>query len=529
MFEKLARGSFRLARFVLRRERLRILIWTISLVGIAIVVPIAFNHMFVVQGAGTAGIAVALANPSMVAMIGPSYAEGEAYTIGAMNAQMMLVFMAIAIAIMNIFLVIRYTRRDEELGRQEVIRSLPVGRLSPLSATLIVALLVNLMIGLLLGFGLTALNIPSIGFTDSMLYGLSLTTVGLLFAAVAAIFSQLCQTASSATGWSMAFMIGSYLLRAVGDMDNETLSRISPLGLVLRTEVAVNNHWWPVFILLAITIALFILAFWLNSLRDIDRGFIPTKAGRSHASKLLVRPIGLSLRLMRGIIIAWAIGVILLGASYGSILGDTEAYADIVSQVTGGSTDARDFISVLMVVMAVLATVPCLMMILKLRGEEKRGRLEGLLAAPISRRKIFMSYLIPALIMSIIMPILAVYGLWAASSSVMTNPIPLTDMLSAIIIFIPSIWIFLGLATILISLLPTRTSWIWAYLTLSFFIIYLGNMLNIPEWIQKLSPFGHVPYILIQDANHPPIIITALLAITLLAIGSHTYKRRDMI
>ena len=68
-------------------------------------------------------------NPSMVAMLGPGY-ELEDYNLGTAFAMDMLIFTAIAAGIMNILLVGKSTRADEESGLTEVIRSLPIGRLS---------------------------------------------------------------------------------------------------------------------------------------------------------------------------------------------------------------------------------------------------------------------------------------------------------------------------------------------------------------------------------------------------------------
>jgi ABC-2 type transport system permease protein len=532
MFEKLTRGTVRLTRFVFRREWLRIVIWTLSLVGIAIAVPLAFEHIYQTPESAQE-MAVAMNNPAMIAMVGPSVGIDD-YTTGVMNVHMMLVFMGIAIAIMNIFFVVRYTRRDEELGRQELIRSLPVGRLSPLFSTLIVAKIINITIGLGIGLLLPLLGIASVDLAGSMLYGAGVAIIGIVFAGVAAVAAQLCQTARGAIGLSMIVLIGSYILRAVGDMNSEALSLISPLGLVLRTEAAVNNHWWPIFILAGIAAILFIKALWLNAIRDMDQGFIPAKPGKAHASKLLVKPMGLSLRLMRGTIIAWLIGLVLLGASYGSILADTEAFADTIAQMTGGIAEGEDiakaFVNVMMMVFAVLASVPCLIMMLKLRSEEKRGRLEMILASSVSRGKIFRSYFVPALVFSFIGASMTVIGLWGAGASTMETPIPFSDMFLAVMVFMPAIWVMIGLATLIIGLWPKRTSLIWAFLTFSFFILYFGNMMNLPEWTRRLTPFGYAPSPLVESTvNYIPVAITAILAIGLLIAGSLAYKHREMV
>lgn len=76
-----------------------------------------------------------------------------------------------------------------------------------------------------------------------------------VFAAATVLIAQLTETARGALGFSFAFLALSYLLRAVGDVGTELLSLVSPpLGLVLRAQIYVNNYWWPISILLGVSI-----------------------------------------------------------------------------------------------------------------------------------------------------------------------------------------------------------------------------------------------------------------------------------
>ena len=77
---------------------------------------------------------------------------------GTLFSQNMILFTAITIGVMNMFLVVRNTRRDEDYGRTEVVRSLPVGRLSNLLATFNVCIIINIAFSLIIGFGLFALR-----------------------------------------------------------------------------------------------------------------------------------------------------------------------------------------------------------------------------------------------------------------------------------------------------------------------------------------------------------------------------------
>ena len=121
-------------------------------------------------------------------------------------------------------------------------------------------------------------------------------------------------------------MIVEYIVRGIGDIGNGILSYFSPLGLITRSEVYVNNYWWPVFVLLLASGLVFVLSLYLNSIRDLGSGFISTKPGKIYASRYLSSPLGLALRLEQNSIIAWTIGMLVLGVAYGSLLGELEGF-----------------------------------------------------------------------------------------------------------------------------------------------------------------------------------------------------------
>ena len=272
------KGTRLLTKLILKQNHLKLLIWLIGLIGITIGTASVYPGVYPDQESLMA-YALTADNPSMVAMLGPGY-EMEDYNLGTAFAMDMLIFTAIAAGIMNILLVGRSTRADEEDGLTEVIRSLPIGRLSYLSATMLVMTTINVLLALLTGFGLFSLGIDSFDLESSLLYGSVLGATGLIFVAFTALFAQLFQTSRGTTGLSFAILIGSYLVRAVGDVSNETLSLISPLGWLVRTEVFVVDKWWPIVITVVVSIVLSLLAFYLNGIRDLNSGFIPERKGK---------------------------------------------------------------------------------------------------------------------------------------------------------------------------------------------------------------------------------------------------------
>ena len=110
-----------LAGHIWRRERIQIPVWILAVVGLSVAVAAMSPSLFP-PGPEREMIAKTMENPAMISMLGPGYGLDN-YHLGAIMAHQMLLFTALAAAVMNIMLTIRHTRRDEELGRVEVIRS----------------------------------------------------------------------------------------------------------------------------------------------------------------------------------------------------------------------------------------------------------------------------------------------------------------------------------------------------------------------------------------------------------------------
>lgn len=522
----------RLARLILRRDRIRLPIWLSALTFITIITAPALSSLYTTQ-IDRQAIAETMRNPAMTAMVGPGYGLNN-YTAGAMMAHQMLLFTAIAVAIMSILLVTRHTRADEEDGRIEMIRSLPVGRLSNLSATITVLFATNVVLALIIGFGLYILGIESIDLKGSLLYGAALGATGIFFTGITALFAQLSENSRGAIGFSFTVLGFSYLLRAIGDVSNQMLSWFSPLGWILGSEVYVNNYWWPIILTVGAALVITVFALYLNSIRDLGSGFLPAKPGRKNASAFLQSPIGLALRLQRTAIIAWAVGMFILGVSYGSVLGDLESFIEGNEMMrellppAAGFTLTEQFLTMLMSIIAMICTIPPLMMMLKLKTEEKNKRTEHLLARAVSRTRLMGGYLLISIIVGFFMLLLAVIGLWSAGTATMDTPIAWGTVFNAGMVYLPAMWAMTAIAVLLVGLLPQTAGLTWLYLSYSFFVVYLGGLLQFPDWMGQLSPFGNIPLVPIEDINITTISIMTALAMVLIVIGFMGYNKRDI-
>ncbi len=531
MWKKLFNHTGRHVRLILRRDRLRIPIWIVSIVGLTLVIAVAYPGL-IPDGPDRIIMAETMRNPAVTAMFGIGYGLDN-YTYGAIMAHQMLLFTALAVAIMSILTVVRHTRGDEDSGRIEMLRSLPVGRLSNLSATILVLFGANIIIALLTGFGLFALGIESMGLEGSLSYGAVLGATGIIFTAATALIAQLANNARGTSGYAFAFFGLAYLVRAIGDVSMEALSWFSPFNWVLRTEAYVNNYWWPILLTVGAAFAVTGLALYLNSIRDLEAGFIPVRPGRNSASAFLQSPLGLALKLQRAAIIGWAAGLFVLGASYGSVMGDLEAYLesmeilkDALPMVEGFSV-TEQFMPMLTSVLAIVAAIPALLMINKVRGEEKAKRTEHLLARAVSRSRLLGSFLFIAVFFGFIALLLGIIGLWSAAAAVMDEPISFSTFFNAGMAYYPATLLLIGLAVLLIGIAPQGVGLTWLYLAYSFFVLYLGGLLKLPEWMINLAPYGFVPQLPLEEMNFAKIALLTAAAVLLMIGGFIGYRRRD--
>jgi ABC-2 type transport system permease protein len=520
-----------LMRFHIRRDRVMIPVWVLSIIGMSVLFAPLVTEMF--TGADGAAFAETMKSPAMAAICGKSY--GEALTGGSIYAQTMLVWTMLVAAAMNIFLVLRHTRKDEEEGRFEVVGSLPVGRSSNLFSVTELLVLVNLVVSLGAGLGLAALGLADMGLAGSLLFGFSLGISGLWFAGCTAVFAQLSATSKGTLGFSLGALGVAYLLRAAGDTGTEALALISPLGLPLRTQMYVNDYVWPLIILLAEAAALFAGAFLLAKGRDLGAGILAARKGRAHARAGLSSAYGLYARLLRPALIAWAAVAFVFSASYGSVFKDMEniyksggIYAQLIG--AGYSTDnlLGPIIAMLMTVMSIIGVIPVIVIMLKPAAEEKRGRGEQILSKAVSRSKTFVQLFVLAAAFSVVIALLNAVGMWSAAAATMDKAVDAKFFFGAALVNVPAFICFAGVTALLVGLAPRLRMLTWLLLGWTFLAVYLGGILNLPDWMLKTTPFGFVPNYPVGDVEPLPLIGLTAAGIALFAIGMVCYGRRDI-
>ncbi|WP_017185203.1 ABC transporter permease [Alkalibacillus haloalkaliphilus] len=522
-----------IALMQLRLDRVRLPVWILAFMIVTVGTTLLFEGLYP-SADDRDQLAASVVNPAITALLGPAYGVDD-YHVGAILSHQMLLLTAVVVAIMSILLVTRHTREDEEEGRLELIRSLPVGRMSNLTAVLINKTLTFVLLTFLIAISLIVLRIESIDPQGALLYGTVLGVTGVLFAAITALCAQLSETSRGTIGLSFTVLIVVYLIRAIGDVSNEALSWASPLGWVIEAQVFVENRWWPVLMTLGLTLLISFVALYLNAKRDLGAGLLPSKSGKDHASKFLRTPLGFTLRMQRTSLIAWGIGLFIFGATYGSVLGETETYVselEVMQQMLGGETAEglaliEQFIAMLAVIISIFATIPMVLAVYRLAKEEKVNRTEQVLASAISKTKLLSTYLVVALIMSTVVMVSAAVGMGATGVMMLEDDLAFSTVFNSIIVYLPATWLIIGLAALLVGIGKWK-GLTWLYLGYSFIVVYLGGLLEFPKWMEFLSVYEHVPSLPIDEMNWPSVMTLTSLAIILVVFAMISYSRRDI-
>ena len=203
-------GTGALVRFVLRRDRLRLPVW-IGAIGVLVLSSASSVEGIYPTAADLRAAAITIqGNSAVIAFNGPTYGIE---TLGGRIVFELGAFTYIVVALMNIFLVVRHTRAEEEAGRAELVRAAAVGRHAPLTAALLVVAMADVVVGAIVADGLIALDLPLAG---SLAFGAALAAVGIAFAAVTAVTAQVSERARLATGLAACVLGASFVLRAAG-------------------------------------------------------------------------------------------------------------------------------------------------------------------------------------------------------------------------------------------------------------------------------------------------------------------------
>ncbi len=521
-------GTPGLLRFLLRRERTGLPWWLLGATLLVLIQSTQSQSLYdtaedLARLRQTIG-----GNTAVIAMSGP---PRLLESIGGEVVFEIFAFVAIVVALMNMFLVGRHTRGDEETGRMELIRSARLGRRAPLAAALALAVLADLAVGVLVFAAAAGTGLPAGG---SVLLGAATAAVGITFAAVTAVAAQIFENARTVYG-AVALVLGAaYALRAAGDVGSGALSWASPIGWGQRTFPYAGDRWWPLILPLAASALLVAVAVALLERRDFGAGLVAPRPGRATASPALGNAFGLAWRLQRSALLGWAVGLALLGAAYGSIGNTIEQYIrdnpEVAEFLPGGAADIVDaYLALTVGVSALIVAAYGVTSALRLRAEETSGRAEPVLATRTSRLTWLASHLHVALAGSALVLLAAGLGEGVAYALTVSDAGQVPRLMGVALAHLPAVWLIIAVTVLAIGWWPRMAAVLaWVAFGYCAVVAMFADSFDLPGWAQRASPFAHTPRVPAEALARTPLVVLVLLAAALVGAGYAGLRHRDI-
>jgi ABC-2 type transport system permease protein len=524
-------GLAAMVRLVLRRDRVRLAVWWVTLVGLLGYVGVYYRDVLDTQQA-LDDFATVSDTPGIRALTGLAAAPN---TLGGAVWTKIWMTLALSLAFGVVFLVTRNGRADEEAGRAELLRSRPLG----LHAASVAGWVVTGALSVAVGAGVALVSVAlgldpaGAGVTGSLLMGASVAGVGLVAVGIGALAGQVASTSRSANALAAAVLGACYVLRMVGDLGDGRLTWASPIGWAQQVQPWGADRWWPLGLLLVLTAGLLAAAIRVEARRDHGAGLVAERRGPAGAPARYASPLGLALRLQRGPILGWTVTVVLAALLLGSVV---ESMTGLLADAGGAAADlARGtgvdaLLSLLVTLIALVTTVFALQSAVSLRADEASGLIEPQLAGALSRTRWAGQRLLLPVVGSAALLLLggAVMGL-GYGAAVHDPGGQAVRLALAALGYWPAVQVFVGVAVALLGWLPRlAVPLTWGVLTATTVVVLLGEALRLPAWLLDVLPFSATPYLPREPVRWTPLVLLTLTAAALVAAGLARFARRDV-
>ncbi|WP_194912072.1 ABC transporter permease [Catenulispora rubra] len=528
-------ASRSLARLMLRRDRLRVAIWTALAVGLVWSSAVSVKGLYPTQSGRDQYAATVGGSPSSRVLGGPGYGV---HTLGGITVNESETTVLVLIAVFSCMLVVRHTRKEEETGRAELLAATVLGRHARLAATLGVVAGIDVIMGAAIAGALIATGLPVPG---SLAYGAGVAAVGLFFAGVGAVTAQWAEHSRTANGAALAVFGVAFGLRALGDSQTSgaaaELSWLSPIGWAQQVRAYAGERWWTLALPVAGALVLAAAAAGLSRRRDIGAGLRRPRRGPAVAGPRLSGPLGLAWRLQRGAFLAWTITAAVAGAVFGAIAGTVSTAvgrnsqaSDVLARLGGGGAVVDDYLAWVFGTAGAAAAVFAVLSVSRLRSEELDVHADPVLATAVTRSRWMGAHLVLAYAGMVLF--LAVTGLAAGIAHGIGDHRPAHEVgraLAGALVQVPAAAVLAGIGIALFGLLPRFGAVVWVCLLGSVLLGQFGDLLRLSRGVMAVSPFSHVPRLPGGHVQALPLLELGALAVATAVVGVAQFRRRDIV
>ncbi len=431
----------------------------------------------------------------------------------------------------------RLLRGEEDVERTDLVLAGPIRATRATALSLVVVAAAALLIGIAVTVTMLA---SGTGLQGSVLLGLGLAGVTATFASVAAVTSQLVDVRRRAAALAAGVLAVAYVLRMVG---NSTDSRswvrwTTPLGWMDELKPYGDPDLRALLPMLIVPFLLAVLAVMLRARRDIGGALLANDAGREPHLRLLGSPTAFAWRSNRAVLLGWILGLGTYAAVMGAListmidwLAKDTSYQKIMADLgldqaltTGG------FLAMIGIIFGVAVALQVAWRMGAARGEEESGRVEAILARPVSRLRWLGGHALLSLLGGALLLATTGTALWLGVALSGSDEITWDDAMRSVLNTLPVVVLIGGLAVFTFGLLPRLTVAIPVTVTVVGYIVtLLGPALSWPAWVLNLSPFTHLAWVPAAPWAATAGIAMTCLGLVFLGVGLLAFQRRDVI
>jgi ABC-2 type transport system permease protein len=524
-------APMRVARLTTRLIR-RGVCWLIPVVAFYVAVEVFSYEQTYPDAASRQKLAALSDDPAMRMLQGVPHAVDTPGGFVAWDAGWML---AAIIGIWALLVAGRLLRGEEESGRAELVLA------GPIRPARVVLVQEAVIAGAALAAGASAaatLALMGAGTAGSVVFGLGLAGFAATFAGVAAVLAQLLQVRRRVTAASAAVFGLSFLLRmAANSADSRGWLRwFTPFGWLDELHAYRAPSWAALIVLLAVPAVLTCAAVVLRTRRDTAGALIAAPDRARARLRLLGGPAAFAWRGTRGMLTGWLLGI----AGYGFVAGtlivtaldfmaEDANYQRVLETIGWDAADvAEGFAGIMGILIGLLIALYACWRVGAARAEEAAGRLDHVLASPVTRRRWLGGHVALTLASALLIALAAGVAMWAGGAATGAG-VGFADMLAANLNPLPVAVLATGMAVLLFAVRPRLTvPGSAAAVVVAYLVEMIGPALDWPDPVLAGSPFHHLASVPAEPFEPVAAAVLTGVGMLLIAAGGLLFERRDL-
>jgi ABC-2 type transport system permease protein len=435
----------------------------------------------------------------------------------------------------------RLLRGEEDAGRSELLLAGPTTRrraaaqgLAGLAVGWTVLLTVTALVAVVDGQTVH----PHFSVSASLFFALSLLCGAAIFLAVGALTSQLAATRRQAASLAGGVLGLFYLIRMVADSGSRLrwMIWLTPLGWIEELRPLTGSRPIMLLPIVSLVVGVGALTLRLAGERDVGSSILPDRDSAPLRAALLGSPIGLTVRLIRPIALAWMVAIGFTGLLFGLVAqsaanaaSGSASVAKALARLGGKQGGAAAYLGLTFLIVAALVALVGAGQVVAAREEEAEGRLDNLLVRPVPRWSWLAGRLVVAAAITMVCGLVAGVLAWVGAAS-QHSGVSFGSLVEAGLNTVPPAVFLIGLGALVHAIAPRLVGVVvYGLVGWSFLVELTGSIVKMPRLLLDLSILYHVAPAPATNPHWGSAAVLVVLGLIGAVAAAVVFERRDLV